>query len=536
MKKIFAILCGVTMMFAACTTPEGGEGVEPIFPQAVTAEVLAGDMYTLTFDANTAWTVSLENDYYAQLSYNNGEGTVFDTEVSGVAGEGITVRVIVNEAIKNYDADVVIPVSITMGTTTQTLATLTVKQIERPAAIVINEIFETVTFAEGHPSYSEFHNAQKQYSLNYSDKWDLEGVSMTCNLEGDYAIKVHAYNEGKQLADVTSDYYGGAESWVSVETFGTDGGFKVVMDLSKESAEWSWFETQYEAYVNFEDAEGNVLVSLFCSSTYKEGQSGGNTGAAKVSFVNESMASNFSVSIADEGNDSYTLTYNLYEGLMPDYHAACGIYLANADQLNPANQFEGILELVKHGDYYHLCFTEAFMSTITDGSELNKIPRNYSFDVINTVDWSMYTVKVVLGWVPDASAPVSIMSNMASQVGVVFAEGGDMSYTYTFYSPDAIYSYESYGPYIGLQFHNATEVKMDGEGVLELKYNEAGDFYTIAFSSELDLNTFNPMAIERTHYIIDATLADGANCSVIVVLDWMNGGNPGIGGQEPLKK
>ena len=98
MKKILAILCGVTMMFAACTPGGGEEPTTPNFPEETTAEVLAGDHYDLKFAANMAWTVSLENDYYATLRYNYENGTEF----SGEAAEKVKMEVVIKKDIKNY--------------------------------------------------------------------------------------------------------------------------------------------------------------------------------------------------------------------------------------------------------------------------------------------------------------------------------------------------------------------------------------------------------------------------------------------------
>lgn len=416
MKKILAILCGVTMMFAACTPSE--ESVIPVFPEAQTAEVKAGDSYSLTFDANTAWTVSIENDLYAQLAYNDGSGFTFDTSVSGKSGEGIVVKVNVKEDLKNYDADIVIPVSITMGNETNTLATLTVKKIERPASIVLNETFESVTFEQnGHPSWGgEFSNAAEKYHLNYSSEYDLEGVSMSCNLENDYTIKVYAYNSGQSICENSFI----TEPWVSVTTFGTNG-FKVLMDLSKESAEWSWWDTQYESYVNFEDAEGNVLVSIFCTSTYKPGNTGGGAGEAKVSFVNPDMAAQVGMSLTGSDN-AYTLTLNDYNALIPQYYSMCGINLADVYQFNYTNELEGILTVAPcEGGYYHVQFTQAAMDAFSAGTLTPmSIPRTYQFDVI-TPNWEIYTVHVVLNWIQDSTGDEGteiVLNEMASQVGV----------------------------------------------------------------------------------------------------------------------
>ena len=116
--------------------------------------------------------------------------------------------------------------------------------------------------------------------MSYAGQEGLEGVSISCDLDREYSIKVYAYNQTESIADATTI----TEPWVSVSEFGNNG-FKVLMDLTKQSAEWSWFESQsqYESYVNFEDGEGNVLVSIFCTCTYKETSTGG--GASDDSIV-----------------------------------------------------------------------------------------------------------------------------------------------------------------------------------------------------------------------------------------------------------
>ncbi|MBO7220458.1 MAG: hypothetical protein J6V21_04645 [Alistipes sp.] len=380
MKKILAILCGATMLFAACT-PGGEEGVTPIFPESQSFELLAGDVQRLVFDANTTWTVSLENDYYAQLSYNNGEGTVFDTEVSGVAGEGITVRVIMNEVIKNYDADVVFPVYIKMGSTTQTLATITVKQIERPAAISLPYPDPDVTFEEGgHPSWSPFKNAQHTYHMNYASQWVIEGIRLDCGLDTDYSIKTYAYTEG---ASDPVEFTTREDSWLTITNgLGENGnGFMVAMDLSKESAQWSWFDPQYESYVNFEDAEGNVLVSIFCTSTYNPGQTGGATSG--LALLNPGI-----LNWVDNGDNSYAVTFydNTYltSGGMRMYVA----FTVPNYTMHYCYQ-EGTLDLAYDADL------NAYYVTLAEGASIESIADGeYNFDIY--ADGYMTTYKLIV--------------------------------------------------------------------------------------------------------------------------------------------
>ena len=513
MKKIFAILCGVTMMFAACTPSEGVPEVVPTFPEEQNYEILSGKGQNLVFSAEHDWTLSVDYDF-AYLK--DGEGNNVKS-FSGAAGEDIQVMVAVESAIENYDNDIVFHVNMEMEGHTSVLATLTIKKLEyavqeyeiesgasrrlqfrateawtvsmeendnawleydseknysfsgtatnelvtiwvktveniknydndivfsvnrkmgdaeaqewakftikkleRPASIVLNDTsFDTITFEEGgYPQYGPKANTDApKYHLNYSDKWDLEGVSMSYNFDTDVAIKWYAYMEGGSDA---VDFTERTDSWVTVSKFGTNN-FKVVMDLTKESAEWSWWDTQYESFVTFEDEFGNLLAAIFCTSTYKEGNTGGGAGEAKVSFVNPDMAGNVGMSLTGSGN-AYTLTLNDYNALIPQYSSMCGINLADVHQFNYTNELEGILTVAPcEGGYYHVQFTQAAMDAFSAGTLTPmSIPRTYQFDVI-TPNWEIYTVHVVLNWIQDSAGDEGteiVINELASQVGV----------------------------------------------------------------------------------------------------------------------
>jgi hypothetical protein len=414
MKKILAILCGATMMFAACT-PGGEESVTPIFPESQSFELLAGAAQRLVFDANTAWTVSLENDYYAQLSYNNGEGTVFDTEVSGVAGEGITVRVIMNEVIKNYDADVVFPVYIKMGSTTQTLATILVKTIERPAAISLPSPDPDVTFKEGgHPNWSPFKNAQHTYHMNYASQRVIEGIRLDCGLDTDYSIKTYAYTEG---ASDPVEFTTREDSWLTItDGMGENGnGFMVAMDLSKESAQWSWFDTQYESYVNFEDAEGNVLVSIFCTSTYKPAPStGGDTTAESIVKMGQSPAKFVSGGHPSWGGEFASAEIKYALTFADEYDCADGVSLKHS--------LEGVAAYKAYG--------------YNAGLVIQEVNNDSYITIDSDYDGGMFVVRM------DLTAPMAQSSHTEGvgyegYVNLVDAEGNVLASIYCLYNPTA---------------------------------------------------------------------------------------------------
>ncbi len=510
MKKILAILCGATMMFAACTP--GGETPRPVFPETSSFDILSGRAQKLEFTAEKDWTLSLDYDY----AYISAAGNSVKT-LSGVAGEKTEVFVGVEEAIENYDSDIVFHVNMEMEGYSQVLATFTIKKleykvqeyeiesgmmrslkfrateawtialesdyaylqkdgekndsfsgqatgelvtirvctedniknydedinftvtrkmgaadaqdwakftikkIERPAAISLPNSDPDVTFEEGgHPNWSPFKSAQHTYHMNYASEWVIGGIRLDCGLETDYSIKTYAYTEG---ASDPVDFTTREDSWLTItDGLGENGkGFMVAMDLSKESAQWSWFDTQYESYVNFEDAEGNVLVSIFCTSTYKPGQTGGE--ASMVSLISE-YASMAGISLTGSGNQ-YTLTFSDPMAFEPSMKNMAGFKIENCGQINFENEGYGILKLNKVedtdsglGTYYYISFTEA----VTDpyAIDIRECPIN-AF----TSDWSaQYTINVVLGWVEGGSTTGGevTINEMASQLGVILEE------------------------------------------------------------------------------------------------------------------
>lgn len=640
MKKFLAILCGVTMMFAACM-PDSGEPLpRPTFPESSEYEILSGRAQKISFSAEADWT--LEVDYkYAYIKDNEGNmlskvsgvageknevfvgayssienydadvvfhvlmkmngytetlatftikkieytvqehdivsgnlrqlkfratqpwtvslsagaskyaylkwGDEENDEISGAAtGEEVTLRVYTHENIKNYDEDIVFSVYRKMGSAdAQEWAKFTIKKIEKPASIVLGGDYETVTLRK-YTGWTEFSNAGEVYNVNYADEWDpVDGAVLLNNVEGCEKISVYAYNEGGTLTNYTDRVVpqqsaDGEEVetepfWLNLWTTVLDDGtkkFKLTMDLAHEAALWSWNENKkaYEAYVNFEDANGNVLTSVYYTCTYNPNAIGGGDTTVAVTFVNESMAAAAEMTLTGSGSQ-YTLTLNTPTALDPSYASYCAIQVTNGGQAWMENQGEGILNVSLLGNgAYHIC--------PLDMSSFNPYAitvRNYTLTVYTSDYSKSYTINVVLDWVADSAsvAPVSLMTNVASQVGVSL-EGSGSSYTYTFLSSDAIYSAVDYGQYIGLKFNNATEVSINGNGVLSLLKNEEGGYYVVAWDSAIDQSTFNPLALEQTNYIITATLADGTTCNVTVVLDWLSGnGNSGIGGMLP---
>lgn len=529
MKKILAILCGVTMMFAACM-PDSGEPLpRPTFPESSEYEILSGRAQKISFSAEADWT--LEVDYkYAYIKDNEGNmlskvsgvageknevfvgayssienydadvvfhvlmkmngytetlatftikkieytvqeydivsgnlrqlkfratqpwtvslsagaskyaylkwGDEENDEISGAAtGEEVSLRVYTHENIKNYDEDIVFSVYRKMGSAdAQEWAKFTIKKIEKPASIVLGGDYETVTLRK-YTGWTEFSNAGEVYNVNYADEWDpVDGAVLLNNVEGCEKISVYAYNEGGTLTNYTDRVVpqlnaDGEEVetesfWLNLWTTVLDDGtkkFKLTMDLAHEAALWSWNENKkaYEAYVNFEDANGNVLTSVYYTCTYSP-----NTPESKsaVSLISE-YASMAGVSLSGSGNQ-YTLTFAESEAFDPSMKNMTGFKVEDCNQIYFENEGYGILKLNKVedtdsglGTYYYISFTDA----VTDPGTINV--RECAIDVL-TSNWTQYTIKVVLGWVNgESTGEVSVSLNeMASQLGVTLVE------------------------------------------------------------------------------------------------------------------
>lgn len=382
MKKILSILGCAALLFTACT--EEVVIIEPVFPEEVVElELLAGQSKGIEIDANTSWTVDFADVQAEQYAFLIGPDEIPTHEISGEPGQ---TRIFVKAYpdIKNYDADIVFYLNLTMLNETQPIAKFTIKKIEKPASIVATETFETVTLAEGgHPSWGgEFANAAEKWSLAYTDKWDLEGVGMQCNLENVASITVHAYDAAGAIANVASF----ANPWVEVSTFGTQGGFKVIMDVNKDSAAWSLnaITNTYESYVNFRDAEGNILLSLYC--TYKAPEESGTSGLA---LVNPGMLNTWK----DNGDNTYQVTF--YDS---SYITAGGMFMYTAFTVpNYTMHYcyqEGTLDLkydAEIGGYYVTLAEGASIENITDGE--------YNFDIYADSYMTTYKLTVVIDFV-----------------------------------------------------------------------------------------------------------------------------------------
>ena len=141
------LLC-VAMLFASCenssTDDNGGgnggeiEEVTPQWPEAIEADVLAGETYTLTIEPNVDWVLSIPESMAAYFQIQDGENQVYT--LRGKKGEHkVTINISNTE---DFDLDRTCEVSLTMKGETRIIATLTKSKKERELKIYAAQVDE----------------------------------------------------------------------------------------------------------------------------------------------------------------------------------------------------------------------------------------------------------------------------------------------------------------------------------------------------------------------------------------------------------
>lgn len=117
MKKFYTFAAALTMLVlaAGCTNDETPEQPEPKFPgiQEITANL--ADSQTLTFSANMDWKLSVTSNWVRFV-----DGDVRTQQLTGSAGEGITVKIECSDEGQEFDAASA-DIDMTMGGATQTI-------------------------------------------------------------------------------------------------------------------------------------------------------------------------------------------------------------------------------------------------------------------------------------------------------------------------------------------------------------------------------------------------------------------------------
>ena len=135
MRRLFTNVLGCAvaafaLLGVACTQEPEEKLPTPNFPAVVNAEVTAGEVYTLAIEPNQAWTISIpeESTYFTILDNEN--------EVYSISGEQGSFEIKIKVAeFSDFNSDQVCDVTMKMGQSTQTIATLTVGKLTRSIEI-----------------------------------------------------------------------------------------------------------------------------------------------------------------------------------------------------------------------------------------------------------------------------------------------------------------------------------------------------------------------------------------------------------------
>lgn len=132
MKKLFSILT-ILLLAVACEQNQTDEPQveQPQFPEAVTATVASGGEYTLTFDANLDWEVSIPQSAAAYFYIKDGDNRLYTMR----GQKGSHTIVIGAESVELFDIDLQCEVTMTMAEQSEVIATLTIIRSNRELQI-----------------------------------------------------------------------------------------------------------------------------------------------------------------------------------------------------------------------------------------------------------------------------------------------------------------------------------------------------------------------------------------------------------------
>ena len=406
MKKIFAVLSVVAMMFASCTPDKGGDTeIAPTFPELQEITVESGKSYDVTFTTDKAWTVSLsaEAAVYATLTYTYEDGyTSTDTQFYGEAGEH-TIVVNVREGIISYAKDITFTVDMTLESYTQSIAKLTIPITPYEIDVYGSapEGFENVLsrFVEGgHPADGPFVNVPNKYSVLYLNSSDA--------IYGDYVVAhdfdklfnyvVYEKRDGK-FTPITDN-----TKWLELRAFtrtitddkGVSKLYKMFsLGMNYKSSDAVFTEgVGYEAYVNVEDENGDAIVSVY----FIYDPNAEVVIETKMELANPELAEQKGIVYEDNGY-SCTLTYPTAESLASDYLAG-------------ALKFTGYTEVyggfgsgTKNLEFEHNEESDIWYVRLAEGASAESLTRTEVLN-ISAVSSEMhsYTINLVFDWIEAA--------------------------------------------------------------------------------------------------------------------------------------
>ena len=180
MRKLFINAIGCSMaalaLLATACQPDQGEPLPtPNFPEQVTAEVVAGDIYTIAIEPNQDWTVSIPEDatYFTILDNEN--------EVYSVSGEAGSYEIQIKVAdIRDYNNDYSCDVTLAMGNKESVIASLTLGRIVRSIEIYDIKFEDNMDWMYGAETQFEYWDepiGADGVTLN----WGENGLDMFCH-------------------------------------------------------------------------------------------------------------------------------------------------------------------------------------------------------------------------------------------------------------------------------------------------------------------------------------------------------------------
>lgn len=178
-KNILLLVCSVlsfSMLFTACSSDDP---IIPEFPTATTVTLDANGSTTLSINPNLNWSVELSNKTDFYIKDGNSEVGI----LHGVAGSQQVV--VFARDIEDFDEDHTCEVTMTMQNETKTIATLTVKKVNRALAVYAAEVEDGAYVGE----VDENDNFIYTYASEATQK-----IAMVYSLETGYtsAVKVNA--------------------------------------------------------------------------------------------------------------------------------------------------------------------------------------------------------------------------------------------------------------------------------------------------------------------------------------------------------
>lgn len=391
MKKILVVLSGVAMLFASCAQESGLP--RPEFPTVNEMTVAAGGSYQINFTAEVGWSVALpaEAQPYATLRYDN----YLDTQHSGEAGEH-TLYLRVNKGAGSYFNDVVFNVEISMNGYTENLAVCTIPKSTKIINVTgaPNAGFESsvkVDFGKGgHPENSPFATAPNTYTVRHNKGTDAKDANFYVqhDFDLDYNYVVYAINSKGEYVNIADS----SNPWLSLVPFGTSGEkHRLYMNYTQGRITES---VGYEAFVNIEDRDENVVVSIY----YVYNPDAEVVVKTSMGLANPDLAADKGVKLDGSGT-TYTLTIPTSD-ILTEHNAAFAL------------KFEGFTDVFATIPQENLQASydreSGILSvSVKEGATVEGLTRDSVWEITAVSDNGnvSYTINVLFEWAPKEEFP-----------------------------------------------------------------------------------------------------------------------------------